>query len=221
MKAKESADAVIDILSRHKGGSPETIFMVGIGRGAECRILKDAWPDANWFGCEPNPQFVGCPNFPGRIYPTAIGHVNKSAYFYLKNLHPQGSSLFTRNARSDTRISVDVSTLDWILDQNGPFGTDVLLWMDCEGAEYDAIQGGARFLDSVNRINVELSTNPNRSGWPDHSIVHAALLTRGFVRVETHSVHKGKGVYDCVYMRPNLVNWSEVLCPCSSRGCLD
>ncbi len=217
MKAKESATNVIRILADQGAGTPDAVFMVGVGRAAEVPKLVEAWPKAKWFGCEPSPEILYGKNFPGPVYPVAVSDKPSQLPFWLKKNHPHGSSLFNRHAKCDREIVVHATTLNMLQDEYGPFGRQVLLWMDCEGSEFAALRSADKFLARVRWINVEMTTEPDRDGWPGHAQVHVKLQDCGFVRVQTHSHHVGSGVYDAVYMRPQHVHWQEVLCPCSTR----
>lgn len=216
MKAKESANSAIRIISGQISGTPDAIFTVGVGRAAECPTIAKAWPDATWCGCEPHPEhYTDNENFPGVIYPVAVTGEDGEAQFYLKKNHSHGSSVFTRYVHCDKEITVPTRTLDTIYKEEGPFGTAVLLWLDCEGSELAVLSKCDAFLRSVRWINVEMVVEPTRDGWPSHIAVDDRLRELGFVRVQIHSHNVGHGMYDAIYTRPEFVNWTEVLCPCS------
>lgn len=216
MKAKQSANSAILIINEQNGGVPDAIFMVGVGRAAECPTLGKAWPDAKWFGCEPHPlHHAKNENFPGAIFPVAVTGKNGHAAFYLKKNHSHGSSVFSRFAKSDKQITTPTKTLNSIHNEKGPFGKKILLWMDCEGSELSALDRSERFLKDVRWINIEMMVEPTRDGWPDHCEVHGRLVALGFIRVQIHSHNFTFGAYDAIYMRPEYINWKEVLCPCS------
>ncbi len=220
MKARESSNHVRGVIPFCPGPQPDCIFTVGLGHGGEIGQLEEVWPDAKYFACEPHPGLINnaIGQYPGTLFPFAIGREDGETTLYHKRRHICGSSLFNRRMRGDKKITVQRRTLDSLLRDHGPFGEYILLWLDCEGSELDALDGGEKFLDSVPWINLEMSVRPVRPGWPDHFQVHSFLSKAGFFRMNTHShVWNYEGgenfSYDALYVRPGCINWNQVSCP--------
>ncbi len=207
MKAKESGQYVARYLSECLGAKPTHIIQAGVGRGAECKYLMKPWPDAKLIGIEPIADCFNLENYPGEIVHAAVVGNEKSeaALVYVKRAHKTGSSLFGRGAATDTLRSVDAVTLDEVAARRAVFGGDVLLWLDCEGSELEALRGAENLLPYVKWINVEMTTNPPREFWPSANEIHPRLGGLGFVRCVTHSHDfSDQGVsYDAIYCREN------------------
>lgn len=97
-------------------------------------------------------------------------------------------------------VEVTTITLDYLNGLLGPF-TNSLLWLDCEGAEYEIVKGGHRLLSSgeVKCMNVEFCHEEREE---EQDRLHELILSYGFelVRIwnDCHTsedrIYKLKGV---------------------------
>ena len=89
-----------------------------------------------------------------------------------------------------------------------------LLWLDCEGSELSAIQGGYDFIEtSISMINVEMTGKPRGPNWPRPIEIHRALTGLGFLQVWVHTIRTCIGQFDAVYLRKELFKPDLCACP--------
>ncbi|GAH14627.1 unnamed protein product, partial [marine sediment metagenome] len=89
----------------------------------------------------------------------------------------------------------------------------ILLWLDCEGGELDALEGATQLLKLVDMVNVEMTMKPPSVEWPDTRTVHKKLRQAGFLRQYIHTL---KGTqYDGIYVRNHLFKKEYCCCPFS------
>ena len=207
---------------------PDVIYQVGVGvNHGEIDHMWESWPGVRFIGCEAHPGIVKSieKSYPGELYEVAIGAERGKTKLYTKSRHKDGSSLYPhRNQHEHEGYhelgDVLMSTLDsmfaspmwkkWHV-QNLP---KILLWLDCEGSELDALRGGAEFLKSVQVVNVEMTSNPPGVGWADPIEVHQLLIASGFLRQSVHTNRSSSGQADCVYVRRELFKPEYCCCPC-------
>ena len=197
---------------------PDAVYQVGVGgHHEEVDVLLHDWPGTKFYGCEPHPSTnKGLrDNYPGKLYEVAISDHCGEVTLYSKHRHKDGSSLFPHVIRSDERydeFKVKMTTLDVLFGE--PEGKHVLLWVDCEGSELAALQGGERFIKGVEIVNVELASNPPGMGWCKPTDVHWWLLNHGFLRQWQHTDRLSGGQCDAVYVRTHLFHPEFSCCPC-------
>jgi len=187
----------------------DIVIQVGVGLNhQEVDVLKEEWPDASFYGFEPHPDSFKTivKKYPGRLFDCALGSVKGTTTLYGARSHKDGFSIHPPKlqlaGQLGTLVTVRVETLDGMFQE--PLNGRTLLWLDCEGAEFDVIYGGLKVLQQVEMINVEMTANPNREGWCKPSAVHKALVGWGFRRQWVHSGRISAGQYDAVYVRPHL-----------------
>jgi len=197
---------------------PDVIYQVGIGhRHKEVFVMVEAWPHVDLFGCEPHPRIVAClKDYPGKVFQTAIGGQVGKGKLFDKERHGDGSSLYQfdeteKGGRDYKTIDVDVTTLDEFFVRRGKH---VLLWLDCEGSEWEALEGGEGFVEGVEVINIEMTANPPSKYWPSTVEIHCWLMDHGFLRQTTHTTRSHSGQYDAIYVRRHLFRPEICSCPC-------
>jgi FkbM family methyltransferase len=181
----------------------DVIYQVGIGNEfQEVDVLKSEWPGVLFIGCEPCPSLIAGlrKSYPGDLYAVAISNVIGTRSFYTRRRHANGSSLYAQD-NSDECV-VPVETLDHLFGK--PKGDHVLLWLDCEGSELDALDGAVQFMAGVEVVNVEMTANPVNPDWCSPLEVHNSLTFSGFVRQWIHTQRITSGQYDAIYVRPHL-----------------
>lgn len=183
----------------------DSVYQVGVGyHHEEVDILIAEWPGVRFFGCEPHPGIVKGiqEKYPGELFQVAISDQVGCLPLHTKRTHADGASLYEIPEKT-TVIRVPVETLDHLFPS--PIGERILLWLDCEGSELQAIQGGWNFLQRVQVVNVEITTNP-RPGWSRPIDVHRILVNRGFKRQWIHTQRACRSInqYDAIYVQPKL-----------------
>ncbi len=214
------------------GWQPDVVYQVGVGvNHGEVDEMHDRWPGVQFVGCEPHPGIVSTveKDYPGELYEVAIGAERGKTKLYTKSRHKDGSSIFPhRNQHEHERYheigDVLMSTLDSMFGpndvrscrayQNHNRKDNVMLWLDCEGSELDALRGGTEFLKSVQVVNVEMTSKPPGTGWADPIEVHRLLNASGFLRQSVHTNRSAAGQADCVYVRRELFKPELCCCPC-------
>lgn len=181
---------------------PAVMYDIGVGHKTEWWSLRDCWPNLRVFGAEPNPAMCNAihrAGFPGPLAHVAIGEPEGPAILHLSSQNPGCSSLLPV---SNNAIDVNVWSLDRFDRQMGQHD-GILLWIDIEGSELDALRSGRRLLSSgrVRWINVEERLNGDRpaAGWCEPNKLHSFLTDLGFRRLaeyNQHSTHQ-----DVVYVR--------------------
>jgi len=194
---------------------PTVIFQVGIGnRHGEVEVFKEVWPKVELIGWEPHPDiFAGLEDYPGLVHREALSNwTGKSQLFYQQH-YVGGASLFGKDGLQS--VDVDVTTLDDIYAglKWRRAGDRVMLWLDCEGSELNALKGGEEFVRDVDVINVELTGVPLTPGWPEPVEVNRWLLDHGFLLQYIHTHRSTSGQNDVVYVKPKLFRPEFCSCP--------
>ena len=144
-------------------GIPEWVIIAGTADADEGQCAVKQWPSigTNVIGIEPmleNILWQEQNGFPGRkLYTAALGAGLGTGKLYLSDRvdeMPRNSSM--ECSRGGGTKLVTMITLDWLLKIHGPFN-NLLLWMDIEGYEDEALKGGISLFESgcVNWVCVE------------------------------------------------------------------
>ena len=188
--------------------APCALYDIGVGWKSEWRTLREVWPEMKVFGCEPNPATHAhlAPAFPGPLHPLAItGSPGPQVlHTFPPGSHPNqlgSSSLFAVPDAAGPAVPVECMTLDEF-DRRCRQPDGILLWMDVEGSEADALRSGAELLASgrVRWINLEVWPRPRIPGWASAAEIHDLLSQYGFVRRCKYADCGDH--HDVIYLRP-------------------
>lgn len=169
------------------GGIPEAILDVGANIGefsyyASTRVAGLS----KIISIEPDPVVLKCIGFNLKkteivIEPIAVSNKSAVLKFYLKPISADSSF----HIPSDDAIEIEVvaRTLDSIIDKYGLSGP-ILVKMDCEGHEPEALEGLTRNKDKIKWISID--SGPERSGVSTTNEVISKLNQHGFKNITTH-----------------------------------
>ncbi len=209
-------------ISKLVGFAPKTVIQVGVGMyWEEVDCIKEQWPDVYFVGFEPNPVLfkkLDGGKYPGLLYSCAIGDATGEATLYFRKRHKDGSSLYQLYAKEGEEtheVIVPVEKLDDFFHLRTVRTKPVLLWLDCEGSELKALQGGREVIKSVDMVNVEMTGKPPGDGWCKPQDVHDLLIEYGFHLQYVHTFRTASGQYDAVYVRPHLFRSEYCSFPCA------
>ena len=135
---------------------------------------------------EPDPVVLKCIEFNLRgteinIEPIAVSNKSAVLKFYLKPTSADSSF----HIPSDDAVEIEVAarTLDSVIEKyklSGP----ILVKMDCEGHEPEALEGLMRHKDKIKWISID--SGPERSGVSTTNEVISKLRQHGFENITTH-----------------------------------
>jgi FkbM family methyltransferase len=173
--------------------TPEAFYDIGVGPKSEWITLHKKYPSMKLYGCEPHTNMYHklLATFPGDIIHVAISNYSGKGVL---NAYPEDdgrqSSLMDRNKNS-VAIPIDIWTLDEF-DKHFNSPEDIILWMDIEGSELKALQGGIELLSSgrILAINLEVRDDVRGvSGWCTATEVDDFLITYGYKMVKKYMDH--------------------------------
>jgi hypothetical protein len=165
---------------------PRAIIMCGVGQGIECKVFQRYWPKVIIIGVDPlrpGGAFQGLHVQAALVGPDSPPVVT----FWLRHRKRDCSSLFPpRNRKAmSVKVEAETVTLDEIFNaviRHGP----VALWMDCEGAELEALSGGLKCLQETRWLLAEIVDTVKvrtRKGHPRAGYILRLLRRQGFVQV--------------------------------------
>lgn len=134
---------------------------------------------------EPDPVVLNCIQFNLQetsisIEPIAVSNKSYISKFYLKPATADSS--FHTPIGDSLEINIATSTLDSIIDKHG-LKFPILIKMDCEGHEPEALLGLISNVDKVKWISID--TGPERFGKSTTSEVLKILTQGGFNKITT------------------------------------
>ena len=192
---------------------PDLVVQGGIGFfHEECDVLHQEWPNTKFIGFEAHPDIASkVKDYPGQLISKAVGNRCGRALLNSKSKHKDGSSFyeFKEDIDSIKEIEIDVITLDSIINHEEV--DNVLLWLDCEGSELNALFGASYLLQKVKAVNIEMTANPPSLYWPSTIEVHNYLKDLGFFRQWIHTLRGGQ--YDAIYVRKEIFKPEYCCCP--------
>jgi len=167
---------------------------VGSMDGREALRFRSALPDATIFAFEPNPHnfqaIEGDPEIASadiRLVQAAVAGVDGTLGFNIadadyndRNANRGLSSLMIGETAVRETINVRSLRLDRFLSDAGEFST-IALWVDVEGAAFEALLGSEGILQRVCCIHTEVETREFFKGQKTFDEVKRFLGDRGFV----------------------------------------
>jgi FkbM family methyltransferase len=168
---------------------PSCIVQAGVGYASEVHHFKEQWPDTKVIGIEAMGGFVKWwednGGYPGELIHAAVSDVAEDVTVFKRGGKLKASSIHERTKGESSPVVVSGITLDSLLETMSPEEkTNVFLWMDCEGSEFKALQGGGEFLKHVEWIVSEVPKNivTDRPSWPSGEDLNLELKRNGFVK---------------------------------------
>ena len=152
---------------------PKTLYNIGIGHLPHCEAkqFKDKYPNINIFGVEPQSKVFSTRNeYPGKKYNIGIWSTAGIKTLNLTKDLGNSSILNLNNDLPDNKkiniigeekiICITLNNFDDLC--NNP--EDIFIWMDIEGAEFEALKGAKKLLKSkrVKYIDLEISKQDRR-----------------------------------------------------------
>jgi FkbM family methyltransferase len=190
---------------RYLKEAPAAMYDIGVGP-----VIKSEWnhilkiyPQMKMFGCEPHPDTYRQQEsrFPGQLKQTAIHSQKRTATLNLKSrLSKFGAfSLIDLGVSYEQKIEVSCITLDEFDEWAGK-QESIILWMDIEGSELDALKSAPNLLSSgrVKAINLEVRPKTNSSDWPTDKEIRAWLELNGYNLVLNYNNQKTH--WDAIYL---------------------
>ena len=188
------------MVCKYLDSSCKAMYDIGVGPKTEYRNIQMMMPWIKLFGCEPDPrQYEAIKSqFHGPLWPVAISTQPEVPLHLSSDLKQTACFPVDKNA---SVIPVKAWTLDYFDEEAGqPDG--VLLWMDIEGMELDALQSGKQLLSSgrVHAINLEVRDDARGiEGWCTADEVEAFLNQFGYVIEKEYNSQKTH--WDVIYQR--------------------
>lgn len=199
-------------LKKRTKAEPRTIIVGGVGRTAlDAQQMRRYWPDARIIGVEPLKEHLRFLRkrdlFPGVLVDGALWSESGKGLLNCNYEPDQRASLYGLVEQLPAGIVrlVERITLEDLHERTGPWEEPVLLWLDVEGSELEALKGGD--LSRFRWINVELWAFPMRLA-PVARDVDAHLHQAGWELFCWHTVGKEGSQVDAVYI-PKAI-WDEM-----------
>ena len=143
----------------------QALYDIGVGPKTEYLNIRKVLPQIRLFGCEPDSRQYEAikENFPGTVWPVAISTQPEKTLHILSDVK-QSSCLPISKATG--QMQVKAWTLDRFDEECGN-PSNIILWMDIEGSELDALKSGHDLLSSgrVDAINLEVREDVPVEGW--------------------------------------------------------
>jgi FkbM family methyltransferase len=144
---------------------PATVFDVGVGYGTH--ELYKAFPDAKFVLVEPLREYEPvlkelATQYDIQVCYQAVSDAPGTCEIAVDTQDPHKSSLHERTSLTETnnpisRRTVDVTTLDTILEQNPQLERPIVLKVDTEGNELKVLAGAKRLLEVTDLVIAEVS----------------------------------------------------------------
>ncbi len=173
-------------------------------------------PDAQFHAFEANPH--NYERYRTRVeaagvgyHPLAVGEAVGERMFNLaikrdgKDVSPTGGSHSLRTKALDIayeEIPVQMVTVDDFVREQGLAGRSVALWIDLEGAAYEALIGAERTLADTSLIFVEVEDQPFWTGQKLSGEVRSLLARSGLIPLARD--FQSKQQYNVIYGKPDI-----------------
>lgn len=186
----------------------QTLIVAGTADDHEAQTVTRFYPGTVCVGVEPNPEYAALQRgklaFPGAVHEVALWHRDDQALTlsYLEGRPVVGSvcrpfpSPDLGDARMNRHVKVRTRTLDSMAAEFGPWD-NVVLWLDVEFAELNALRGATALLQRTLLVNVETFVTGNLPAVCD--IMYGAGLH--MVRVWNVGECVNKDAQDYVFVR--------------------
>ena len=182
---------------------PNALYDIGVGSKSEWKTLGKAYPKMKVYGCEPladlHPGLEQA--FPGQLHRVGIGTAERTNIRFKPGERLMDASTVSFEGDDYEEREIILWTLDQF-DRVCHQPDRILLWMDIEGAEFDALRSGVNLLVSgrVKWINLEEKRpgTERQVGWPSAAQLETLLSKFGYVRKLEYNVHPGH--QDAIYV---------------------
>jgi FkbM family methyltransferase len=210
------------------GFRPNTIIDIGVGYGTEW--LYASFPEAHMILVEANRTFAKSMQtilmkFRGEAHFTAVGGSIGNNTMLVNSVCPTSSSLVKLNSsyrqqliehnilKDEYKITVDITTLDSMKFER--LEQPILMKLDIEGSEMEALQGGHTLLSRTEMLIVELSVTERFEGAPSCAEFLSFLEASGFAMFDVVDLSQlgadGPLVsMDLAFLREDSQLWSSV-----------
>lgn len=175
---------IVEIIGQE---TPKAILDVGANIGEFSYYANSAFSGASKIiAVEPDPVVLNCLRFNLQgtsicIEPIAVSNKSNTSKFYLKPATADSS--FHAPAGDSIEVNVVTNTLDSIVDKYG-LGAPILVKMDCEGHEPEALLG---LIVNVHKVKwISIDTGPERLGKSTTNEVLNILTQSGFTEITTY-----------------------------------
>lgn len=159
----KSLEDPMSVLVPYLKKDPRWIVIGGLGDVDEVGPAKKRWPNCRFIGIDPDARAIKWQrehSWPknDRLIKAALSDRTGVAEIRMDSIccasmHPENIEA----AGADEIVTTGTMMLDRIADNSGPL-YDSVLWIDCEGWDYQALLGGKRLIKSgkVQLINFEI-----------------------------------------------------------------
>lgn len=172
----------------------DAMYDIGVGPKTEAKTLKKIYPDMQIWGCEPQ-RDLDIDLTPFRaVWPLAIGK-GVDTRMYIDPKDPLQASMYC-HGEGMLEMMTPTVTLD-TFDQAAGSPWSILLWIDIEGYEIEAMETGPEVMTSgrINWINIE-----ERLDRPCG--IRKYLESLGYIRCASYNRHETH--QDVIYKRRNV-----------------
>lgn len=207
--------ANINQFHRITRADPDTVLLIGVGRGDDLESFKDRYPRARFIGVEPLREHLKALKplwlwSTSDLLPFALGKdagVRELHCNYEPDQRATFYPMLTPLPGEDIR-EVDTITLDQLHAETGPWGEHVLIWIDVEGAEAEIFKGieDKNTLADVKWINTEVTFLTTRPGATLYDEIDIALQEREFFLFAIHTLSKNGRQADAIYIPMGVWN---------------
>lgn len=188
--------------------APTCLIDVGVGCGTEAWEIGQTYPGIKIIGLEPSVEMHQKTiemRYPGELL--SVGAWSHCRKHQLSRLKRESNLYYTRPFVADGGDfeEVELRPLDELIDTYS-LQPGIILWLDIEGSELEALRGAWRLLQSrVVLINAEVRATPKFQSACSEAEVDAFLAAFGFAKTLVYNRHTGDDPHhDAIYVRSCL-----------------
>lgn len=177
--------AIATTLLQHIQPPIDTVVQVGLGSWDEGPALLQSFPHADYFAVEPIQYYCELARkfgFPGVITEGLAWNITGLTR-EIGNRWSKTSAFNSVSRGKAKTIEAKTWTIDDLVRDQWPVGTDILLWLDCEGSELRALSGIESLVDRIRYILVEYRDDPP-PGWATSDDIFRWMMATGFALVD-------------------------------------